>query len=160
METEKNSRTFEFGGFRLDAAPRQLFGPDGASIHLSSRAFDVLLFMIERPGDLLDKATLMNAVWPDSVVEEGNLTQCISVLRRALGDTVGDHRFIVTVPGRGYQFAARVQTIDALPIESVTDVDSRDASDPDTSAAVPSTMLRVLRILAPPPVNRRHCFGG
>ena len=98
--------------------------------------------MVERPGDLLEKAALMHAVWPGSVVEEGNLTQCIFTLRRAFGYTAGGHRLIVTVPGRGYQFAARVQTIDALPIESVTHVDSRDASDPDTIAAVRSKRSR------------------
>ena len=122
-------------------------GPEGAVVHLPSRAFDVLLFMVERPGDLLDKATLMNAVWPRAVVEEGNLTQCIFALRRAFGETAGEHRFIVTVPGRGYQFAARVQTVDVLPTEapaslSAIPVASNDAPDTDPIVATPGNGLR------------------
>ena len=101
---------FEFGGFRLDAAQRRLFAPDGTAVELPSRAFYVLLFMVERPGQLLDKAGILKAVWPQTVVEEGNLSQCIFALRRALGDTAGEHRFIATVPGRGYQFVAQVET--------------------------------------------------
>jgi len=100
---------FEFGGFRLDAAQRRLFAPDGAAIELPSRAFDVLLFMVERPGQLLDKTAILKAVWAGTVVEEGNLSQCVFALRRALGDTASEHRFIATVPGRGYQFVAAVQ---------------------------------------------------
>jgi TolB-like protein/DNA-binding winged helix-turn-helix (wHTH) protein/Flp pilus assembly protein TadD len=147
MSTTTERRVFEFGGFRLDAAQRQLFGPDGAPVQLPSRAFDVLLFMVERPGDRLDKATLMNAVWPRAVVEEGNLTQCIFALRRALGDTVGEHRFIVTIPGRGYQFAARVQAEDVLPTEapvslSAIPVASHDAPDADPIVATPGNGLR------------------
>ena len=108
MGTAADARSFEFGGFRLDAAKRCLFGTDGAPIPLPSRAFDVLLFMVERPGDLLDKAAILKAVWPTTVVEESNLSQCVFALRKGLGDTASEHRFIATVPGRGYQFVAQV----------------------------------------------------
>jgi len=63
--------------------------------------------MLQHPGELLDKSTLIAAVWPNVVVEENNLNQVISALRRALGDGSGGRRFIVTVPGRGYQFVAQ-----------------------------------------------------
>jgi TolB-like protein/DNA-binding winged helix-turn-helix (wHTH) protein/Flp pilus assembly protein TadD len=106
MGSTEDSRRFEFGGFRLDAAQRSLHGPDGAPIQLPSRAFDVLLFLVERPGELIDKSVILKAVWPTTVVEEGNLSQCIYTLRRALGDDASEHRFIATVPGRGYQFVA------------------------------------------------------
>jgi TolB-like protein/DNA-binding winged helix-turn-helix (wHTH) protein len=106
MDSKEDSRSFEFGGFRLDAAQRSLHGPDGVPIPLPSRAFDVLLFLVERPGELIDKSAILKAVWPTTVVEEGNLSQCIYALRRALGDTASEHRFIATVPGRGYQFVA------------------------------------------------------
>ena len=108
MATASETRSFEFGGFRLDAAQRCLFDAQGAPVPLPSRAFDVLVLMVERSGELLDKATILKAVWPRTVVEEGNLSQCIFALRRALGDTASEHRFIATIPGRGYQFVAPV----------------------------------------------------
>ncbi len=109
MSRVTDANAYEFEGFRLDAAKRQLTGKDGLPIALPSRAFEVLLFMVERPGEMLEKRAILDAVWPRTVVEDGNLTQCIFALRRALGDTASEHRFIATVPGRGYQFVARVR---------------------------------------------------
>src|SRR5690349_429156 len=104
--------TYEFGDFRLDAAQRLLLLKSGArALPLTSRAFDTLLYLVEHPGQLLSKATLMKAVWPDVVVEENSLNQNISLLRRVLGESPGEYRFIVTVPGRGYRFVAEVRTI-------------------------------------------------
>jgi len=108
MDNSAEARIFEFGGFHLDAASRQLSGPDGV-VDVPSRAFDVLLYMVTHRGELLDKTTLLKAVWPDTVVEEGRLSQCIFALRRAFGDTAGEPRFIATIPGRGYQFVAQVR---------------------------------------------------
>ena len=99
---------FDIGEFRVDGNQRRLFDRAGVPVPLSARAFDVLMFMVQRPGELLDKGSLMNAVWPDTVVEESNLTQCVFTLRRALGEKAGEHRYIVNVPGRGYQFVAPV----------------------------------------------------
>jgi len=101
---------FEFEGFRLDPAQRRLSSPDGSAVDLPSRSFDLLLYMVERPGEMLDKSALLKAVWPNTVVEENNLSQCIFLVRRALGEQAGQSRFIATIPGRGYQFVARVQT--------------------------------------------------
>jgi TolB-like protein len=101
---------YEFAGFRLQAAQRRLTArSDGRPIELSPKALDTLHFLVRHPGELLDKSTLMAAVWPNVVVEENNLNQVISALRRALGDGSGGQRFIVTVPGRGYQFVASVR---------------------------------------------------
>ena len=111
MVTASETRSFEFGGFRLDVAQRCLFDPHGAPVPLPSRAFDVLVLMVERSGELLDKTTILKAVWPTTVVEEGNLSQCIFALRRSLGDTATEHRFIATIPGRGYQFVAPVREL-------------------------------------------------
>lgn len=103
---------YEFGEFRLDAAQRVLLPKSRArALPLTSRAFDTLLYLVEHPGELLSKATLMQAVWPDVVVEENSLNQNISLLRRVLGESPGEYRFIVTVPGRGYRFVAEVRTI-------------------------------------------------
>ena len=107
MDNSTETQILEFGEFHLDAARRQLRGPDGV-IEVPSRAFDVLLYMVAHRGELLDKTRLLKAVWPTTVVEEGNLSQCIFALRRALGDTATEHRFIATMPGRGYQFVAQV----------------------------------------------------
>ena len=108
MDNSAESRIFEIGDFHLEAAKRQLTGPDGV-VELPSRAFDVLLYMAAHPGELLDRDRLLKAVWPDTVVEEGRLSQCIFALRRAFGDTASEPRFIATIPGRGYQFVAQVR---------------------------------------------------
>lgn len=101
-------RQYEFSGFRLDGVSRELFGPDRAPIPLTSKALDVLLYLIEQRGRVVDKNELLTAVWAGRVVEENNLTQAISAVRHAFGAGVGDHRYIVTVPGRGYRFVAEL----------------------------------------------------
>ena len=89
---------------------------DGQPLQVTGRVLDTLLYFVERAGELLDKRSLMEALWPNLVVEENNLTQMIYALRRVLGERPDEHRFIVTVPGRGYRFVA--------------DVTTRPASDP------------------------------
>ena len=108
MATPPEAHIYVFEGFQLDVGRRKLSGPDGR-VEVPSRAFDVLLYMVAHPGELLDKARLLRAVWPNTVVEESNLSQCIFALRRAFGDTATEPRFIATVPGRGYQFVAEVR---------------------------------------------------
>jgi TolB-like protein/DNA-binding winged helix-turn-helix (wHTH) protein len=102
----------EFSGFRIDPAGRRLTGPDGAAIVLKPKVFDTLAFLVARPGQVLDRHDFMDAVWPGIVVEENNLNQAISALRRALGDSHDAPRFIATVPGRGYQFVAHVRAVE------------------------------------------------
>jgi TolB-like protein/DNA-binding winged helix-turn-helix (wHTH) protein/Flp pilus assembly protein TadD len=77
-------------------------------VPLTPKAFDILLALVQNRQQVLEKTELMQRIWPDSFVEEGNLTQNISMLRKALGESPHEHRFIVTVPGRGYQFVASV----------------------------------------------------
>jgi TolB-like protein len=108
MNVSEKASVYEFSGFRLDAAHRKLLSPAGAPLHLTSRVFDTLLYLLEHRGELVDKAALMQAVWPGAVVEENNLNQAITALRKALGEKRGEHRFIVTEPGRGYRFVADV----------------------------------------------------
>ena len=103
---------YEFGDFRLDAEKRLVWRED-EPVPLTSRVFETLLYMVEHHDTVLDKERLMEAVWPDSIVEENNLTQNISTLRRVFGETPGSHRFIVTVPGRGYRFVAEVRLREA-----------------------------------------------
>ncbi len=105
----KDSTIYEFDGHRLDAATRLLYGQDNKPLLLKSKAFDCLLFLLENPGRVIERDEIMAAVWPGTVVEENNLTQHISSLRRSLGEGRNDHRYIVTVPGRGYEFIAQVE---------------------------------------------------
>jgi DNA-binding winged helix-turn-helix (wHTH) protein/tetratricopeptide (TPR) repeat protein len=103
-------RIYEFGDFRLDAARRLLLGSDGLPLPLTPKAFDTLLYLVEHSEAVLDKEVLMKAIWPDTIVEENNLNQNISVLRRVLGGDRHEHRYILTVPGRGYRFVASIRT--------------------------------------------------
>src|SRR5688572_19004790 len=100
---ENNSGPFAFDDFVVDANSRVL-ARKGESIQLTPRVFDTLLAFVRRPGETISKDELMSAIWADSFVEESNLTQNVAVLRKALGDTSRQHRYIVTVPGTGYRF--------------------------------------------------------
>ena len=101
-------RVFAFGSYRLEVALGRLLRA-GQPIPLTPKAFDVLVALIERRDRVVDKAELMKLVWPDSVVEEANLSQTIFVLRKTLGDGPDGQPFIETVPRRGYRFAAAVR---------------------------------------------------
>ena len=102
-----NGRTISFGPFRLLVAQRLLL-EDDKPVRLGSRAFELLVALIERAGKLVGKDELVSRVWPQTFVEESNLQIQISTLRRALGDGQGGHRYIVTIPGKGYNFVAPV----------------------------------------------------
>ena len=108
--SQPTTHFYEFGPFRLDAVKRLLLR-DGEVVPLKSKDFDLLLALVECSGQALSKDDLMKQVWPDSVVEEGNLSVHIFNLRRTLGETPDEHRYIVTVPGRGYIFVAGVREL-------------------------------------------------
>ena len=109
------SSFYRFGQFVLDPARRTLSRAD-SPVSLTPKAFDVLLFLVQNPNRLVTKEELLQAVWGDTVVEEGNLTQYISHLRKALGDDSEDIRLIVTIARKGYQFTARVTVAEAADI--------------------------------------------
>lgn len=98
---------YEFGPFRLDPVKRLLLR-EGEAVPLTPKTFEVLVALVENSHRVLEKSELMTAVWPDSFVEESNLTQSVFMLRKALGENSAEHRYIVTVPGRGYRFVAGV----------------------------------------------------
>lgn len=102
---------YAFDEFRLDLQRARLCRGD-ATIALTPKLFAVLDCLVRNAGRLLDKATLFDSAWPNVVVEESNLAQSIYRLRRALGERPSEHRYIVTVPGRGYRFVADVRTLD------------------------------------------------
>jgi len=103
---DSSPTAYVFEGFRLDRARRRLLGADGQTLPLSARAYDVLVFLVENRARVVSKDELMRAVWSRVVVEENNLNQAIYTIRKALGDTRQEPRFILTVAGRGYQFIA------------------------------------------------------
>src|SRR5437763_14504419 len=105
MMNRQPNRFYVFGLFRIDVAERVLLGAKGI-VPLTPKVFDTLLVLVESSGHVLGKEELMQKVWPDSFVEENNLAQNISVLRKALGE---GQKFIETVPKRGYRFVADVK---------------------------------------------------
>src|SRR6266849_722224 len=96
-----------FGPFRLLEGDRP--------VRLGSRAFDILTSLVERAGEVVGKDELMARAWPQTFVEDANLKIQVSALRRALGGGQGGPRYVVTVPGRGYNFAALVSHDAAVP---------------------------------------------
>ncbi len=127
---------YEFGPFRLDAGER-LLQRDGATISLTPKAFDLLLALVERHGRLVDKEELFQTVWPDTIVEESNLSSNIALIRKALGEGENGQKFIETVPKRGYRFVAEVreaqQPADDLIQEKAQS--HAEATQPDVASA-------------------------
>ena len=101
---------YEFGPFRMDP-DKQVLLRDGELITVTPKAFETLLVLVRRGREVVSKEELLKEIWPDSFVEEANLSQHIFKLRKALGDTLEGERYIVTLPGRGYRFAVPVRTI-------------------------------------------------
>ena len=134
------SERYAFGDFVLERSQQRVTHRDGTPLNLSPRHFSALLLFAERAGQLLDKDTLMLALWPDLVVEENNLSQVVSSLRRALGDDSQGSRYIQTVPRRGFRFVAAVTVLadadaDApppsdAPSEPITPVPPGTPADP------------------------------
>lgn len=110
MATQVNV-LYEFGSFHL-APPERLLLCEGQPVSLTPKAFDLLLALVDRSGHLVEKEELLRVVWPDSFVEEGNLAVTISLLRKALNDDRGRHRYIETVSKKGYRFVAEVKRHD------------------------------------------------
>src|SRR6266851_7937197 len=112
MESSSAGYLYRFGRFVLDSRKRTLSRAD-SPVALTAKAFDVLLFLAQHPNRLVTKEELLKAVWGDTFVEEGNLAQYISHLRKALGDVSEHAHLIVTIPRKGYQFTAEVTVVDA-----------------------------------------------
>ena len=114
METGKRP-VYAFGDFVLDGGRRRLSRREtGEQIALTAKAFDTLLYLVEHRDETLEKDTLLAAIWPGVIVEENSLTQNISMLRQALGETPGENRYVATVPRKGYRFVGAVTETDAL----------------------------------------------
>jgi DNA-binding winged helix-turn-helix (wHTH) protein/tetratricopeptide (TPR) repeat protein len=132
---------YEFGAYRLDVSRRVLIRA-GEAVSLAPKATEILILLVRRAGELIDKEELISEVWPDTIVEEANISQNIFVLRRALGDERKGAKFIETVAKRGYRFIAPVKVVQC-------DQSGTDSTKSDTSAVLPGPppILAVLPFL-------------
>src|SRR5258708_6085506 len=131
------SDLYRFGQFVLDPRKRTL-SRAGSPVSLTPKAFDVLTFLAQNPHRLVTKDELLQAVWGDTFVEEGNLTQYISHLRKGLGDNSEDSRLIMTIARKGYQFTADVAVAEAadIPKKVAVHVPAAESSRADTRPLV------------------------
>ncbi len=148
---------YEFGPFCLDPAEHTLLR-DGRPIPLRPKVFDLLLVLVENRGHLVDKEKLMSSVWTEQFVEEGNINKNISMLRQALGESDSGHKFIETVPKRGYRFVADVREVNHnREAELLTQAEGRPTdqhqghqrpreTNEESSPFSPPTQARVKRI--------------
>jgi DNA-binding winged helix-turn-helix (wHTH) protein/Tol biopolymer transport system component len=134
--TFTNGHRYAFDNFEIDAPNRMLLR-DGQPVALTGKLFDVLLVFAENPGRLLEKDELLQKVWGSDFVEEGNLARNVSSLRKALGDTGREHKYIATVQGHGYRFLAETSTV---PV--------REVRRPDANGAEPAGSRRWILLAA------------
>jgi DNA-binding winged helix-turn-helix (wHTH) protein/TolB-like protein/Tfp pilus assembly protein PilF len=143
---------YAFGSFVLERSQQRVLHRNGTPLSLTPRLFSALLLFVERAGELLDKDTLMRELWPGLVVEENNLSQVISGLRRALGDDAQGGRFIQTVPRRGFRFVAAVTVLPEAPAPAARQVESSSELQPAAhgprEAAGPDQRRRLYLTLA------------
>ena len=134
--------SLQFGNFILDRAGRTLVR-SGERVAVAPKAFDLLVYLVEHPGRPLSKDELMKAVWPDSIVEEANLSHNMFLVRKALGSEGG--KMIATLPGRGYQFTARVVEItDPAPQAELDRPVPASSPMPEATTMLEATRSRVI----------------
>lgn len=131
-----NDRLLSFGPFRLDPARHILFEGE-KQVALGHRALDILIALVERPGELVSKQDLMARVWPNAIVEESNLRVNVALLRRALRDGQNERRYITTDQGRGYRFVATLREVQAPPFAGA-------ATPEQQCKTLPTTLHRVI----------------
>jgi DNA-binding winged helix-turn-helix (wHTH) protein/Tol biopolymer transport system component len=137
---------YAFGPFRIDVDARQLYR-DGEPVPLTGKAFDTLLILVGRHGQIVEKDELLDQVWPDTHVTEDSLTQSISVLRRALGEDSTQPQYIATIPRRGYRFIAPVEAegVDTGEAPAVTQAAGRGATvrpEPEETSPIRAPLAR------------------
>jgi len=163
---EEKSQVYEFDEFRLDVARRRLLR-GGEVVPIYSKAFDLLMLLVQHNGNDLAKEEILETIWPGQILEESNLTVNISAVRKALGEKASQPRYLVTIPGRGYRFVGNVQmrpemtdqivieseTISQITIENEADDSSPFAAVPGDSHAILENKTEAQRLL-PAPVSR------
>ena len=148
---------YEFGSFRLEVNERRLLR-NGEPVLLRAKVFDTLVTLVENHGRLVTKEFLMRAVWPDSVVEEGNLAHNVTVLRKALGDKHPGQQHVETVPGKGYRFVASVHVVvdqDASAFKSQPDSDDSPSAGPPWEERLEAARAALILKSSPRTAGRR-----
>src|SRR6266404_1394057 len=125
----KEKHSYQFKSFRLDVGERQLLN-NNKPVPLTPKAFDVLAFLVERSGHLVEKDELMQTVWTDSFVEEANVARIVHTLRKVLGEDENGNKYIETVAKKGYRFVAEV-TADVPPSPWLHENGNESAIEPD-----------------------------
>lgn len=147
-----DNHLYEFGPFRLDPNQRLLLRAEKHK-RLSPMVFDLLLFLVQRSGQLVKKDEIIEHLWSDTIVEEGNLTNNVSILRKELGDTGKDPKFIQTVPKHGYRFVAEVKILEAGGIKEETSTERGEVAptsgvkEDAHEAATPHHTTRTFKVL-------------
>lgn len=153
----QSREVYAFGEFQLEPIARRLLR-DGIVVPLAPKAFDVLIALVEAEGQTVTKEALLAQVWPGLYVEEANLPQNISLARKALGESPQDHRYIVTVPGTGYRFAAPVvrqaarteaaalDSLAVLPFENATGDPTLDYLGDGLTEGLIASLTRITRL--------------
>ncbi|MBV8120749.1 MAG: helix-turn-helix transcriptional regulator, partial [Alphaproteobacteria bacterium] len=131
-----DEEAFAFGSFRLIPSQRMLF-EDGKALRLGSRAFDILVAVVERAGETVTKEGLLARAWPDTVVEEAALRVHVAALRKALGDGRAGKRYIANLSGRGYAFIAPVTRENALSATAVP-------NETEVAGNLPALLTRIV----------------
>ena len=134
-DTSDQDSVIAFGPFRLSVKSR-LLEKDGIPLHLGGRALDILIFLAERAGEVVDKRELIKRVWADVNVDEGSLRFHITTLRKALDNSGEGSRYVVNVPGRGYCFAA--------PLLRAAPVESRTGNPPASPRSLPAPLAKMI----------------
>lgn len=154
MEVVSPIQVYVFDGLCLDAT-RRLLHRDGEAISLNPKAFDVLLLLVENHDRVLSKDEILSTVWAGQFVEESNLAVQISTLRKILGEKKDSHRFIVTVPGKGYRFVARVNDFESIPkpeepitADNLPPVQQRAEKDPQLFSEFSKRRLTAIVLLS------------
>ncbi len=151
---------YRFGRFWFDAARSDL-QLDGVPLAAGTQALDLLAALLAKPGMLLSKDELMKAAWPDLHVEEGNISVQIHHLRRTLRDSARPHRWIATVPGRGYRFIGRLEAAPSVPDDSVTPILAAPANNlPATPRAIIGREKELAALQAAMPRHRLVTVTG
>jgi DNA-binding winged helix-turn-helix (wHTH) protein len=150
---------YEFGPFRMDPDKQTLLR-ENVPVPVTPKAFETLLVLVRRSRDVVSKEDLLKEVWPDSFVEESNLSQNIFLLRKALGDTAENRQYIVTLPGRGYRFAASVRTVTEQGEALVAQARTRTQIVIEENEAETDHALKALPIPQRPGAGRKFLFSA
>jgi TolB-like protein/DNA-binding winged helix-turn-helix (wHTH) protein/Tfp pilus assembly protein PilF len=148
--SKQNQHFYEFGPFRLDPVKRRLLR-DGETFRLTPKAFDLLLVLVQESGRTVEKDELLERVWAGTVVEENNLNQNITALRKSLGDSRQESQYIATIPGVGYRFVAEVTKVDLTQSRKDAKEDAKEAAAlPAPEVRRPSRVFRYALLLLVP----------